>query len=162
MKEDVNDNLNDINVFLNKKKRIKIVTRKKAQLVSHENAQITGVEFDKVFAAMAFLEAIRMLLDLFFYLMFPFYDMDVKSTSHNRYLNEDVNQDVPYNLYDMLVTEFPTQRKDKKVAKLDEQEVILNFVPLQMILLVDVLKTIAKNADCKMNKTIEKVSPSDK
>lgn len=30
--------------------------------------------------------------------------------------NEDVNQDVPDNMYDMLVIEFLTQRKDDKVA----------------------------------------------
>lgn len=30
--------------------------------------------------------------------------------------NQDVNQDVPNNMYDMLVTEFPTQRKDEQVA----------------------------------------------
>ena len=30
--------------------------------------------------------------------------------------NQDVNQDVPNNMYDMLVTGFPTQRKDEQVA----------------------------------------------
>lgn len=30
-----------------------------------------------------------------------------------KYGNEDVNQDVPNNMYDMLVTEFIAQRKDE-------------------------------------------------
>ncbi|CAI8586488.1 unnamed protein product [Vicia faba] len=45
---------------------------------------------------------------------------DKKSNKMNNLIlkdgNEDVNHDVPNNLYDMLVTDFPTQRKDEKVS----------------------------------------------
>lgn len=67
--------------------------------------------------------------------------------------NEYVNQDVSDNLYDMLVTEFPTQMKDEQVSKHDEQDVILNIVPCQMSVPVDVPKTRAKDNEIKKYKT---------
>lgn len=67
--------------------------------------------------------------------------------------NEDVNQDMPDNLYNVLVTDFPTQRKDEQVSKLYEQDVILNVVPLQMIVPVDVPKTKAKDIEIKKENT---------
>ncbi|CAI8606415.1 unnamed protein product [Vicia faba] len=65
-------------------------------------------------------------------------------------------------MYDILVIEFPTQRKDEQVAKLDEQDAILNFVPLQMIVPFNVSTTIAKIDDIKKIKTTKKASPSNK
>ena len=37
--------------------------------------------------------------------------------------NEDVNQVIPDNLYDMLVTEFPTQKKDEHVTPDNFEEI---------------------------------------
>lgn len=56
-------------------------------------------------------------------------------------------------LYDMLATKFPTQRKVDQVAKLDEQDVVLNVVPLQMIIPVDVPKARAKDTEIKNEKS---------
>lgn len=55
----------------------------------------------------------------------------------------------------MLVIEFPTQRKYEEVAKLDEQDVVLNDLPLQMIVLVDVPKTRAKDTESKKDKPVK-------
>lgn len=56
------------------------------------------------------------------------------NTNVFKYGNEDINQDVPDNLYDMLVTEFPTQKKDGQVA-LNNSEVN------------DVVNKVSKNID---------------
>ncbi|CAI8589659.1 unnamed protein product [Vicia faba] len=55
----------------------------------------------------------------------------------------------------MLVTKFPTHRKDDQVAKLDEQDGVLNVVPLKMIVPVYFLNTRAKNVDFNKNKATE-------
>lgn len=91
--KDVNDNLNDIKVPINKKSN-EIITRKKAQLVAQDYAPKKGVDFDEAFIYISHLEAIKMLLGLSYSIMFTLYHMGVKSVFLNRYLNMEVNQDV--------------------------------------------------------------------
>lgn len=62
-----------------------------------------------------------MLLGLSCRLMFTLYQMDAKGASLNSYLNVDGNQDDTYILYDMLVTEFPTHRKDGNVVPVNSE-----------------------------------------
>ncbi|KAI5390370.1 hypothetical protein KIW84_075620 [Lathyrus oleraceus] len=51
-----------------------------------------------------------------------------------------------------LVIEFPTQRKYEQVSKLNEQDGILNDVPLQMIAPVDAPNRRTKNTEIKKAK----------
>lgn len=84
--------------------------------------------------------------------MFTRYQMDMKNVFLNSYLNEDAYQDVPYDLYDMLLTDFPTHMKDGKVVWLDGQDVVLNVVPLQMIVSDHVPKKRAKDNEIQKMK----------
>lgn len=92
VEEDVNDNLNKIKVYLNKKNN-ESITRKKVLLAIQDYAQIKGVDFDETSTPIAHLEAIIMFLGLYCSLMFTCYQMDVKSSFLNRHLNMEVNQD---------------------------------------------------------------------
>ena len=49
-----------------------------------------GVDFDEIFSPVARMESIRVLLALAFHLKFKLYQMDVKTTFLNEFLNEDV------------------------------------------------------------------------
>lgn len=111
------------------------------------------VDFDEASTPITHLEAIRMLLGVSCSRIFTYCHMDVKSAFLNRYLNEDLYQDMPKNLYDMLVTEFPTQRKDEQAAKLDEQHVVLNVLPFHMIVLINVPKPRSRDTEIKKDKT---------
>ena len=93
MEEDVNDKLNDTEVHMNTKSN-ETITRKKEQLVAQDYAQIKWVDFDEAFTPIDHLEAIIMFLGLSCSLMFTHYQMDVKSSFLNGYLNVEVNQDV--------------------------------------------------------------------
>lgn len=64
VEEDVNNNLNYIEVPLNKKSN-DIVIRKKAELVAQDYAQIKGVDFVEASSPITRLEAIKLLLRLF-------------------------------------------------------------------------------------------------
>lgn len=98
--EHANDNLNDIEVPLNKKSN-DIVTRKKEKFVAQDYAQIKGVDFDEASILIARLEAIKMFLSLSYSLMFTLYQMDVKSVFINRYLSVEVNHDLSNDVTDM-------------------------------------------------------------
>lgn len=87
--EDVNDNLNDINVHLNKKSN-ESITKKRGQLITQYYAHIKRVDFDETSILIAHLEAIRMLLGLSCSPIFIRYHMNVKNVFFNRYLNEEV------------------------------------------------------------------------
>lgn len=64
--------------------------RKKARLFAQGYYKIKGVDFGKMFTLMAWLETILLLLDLACIHKFKLYQMDVKSTFLNGYLNEEV------------------------------------------------------------------------
>lgn len=92
MEEYVNEKLNDTEVHMNTKSN-ETITRKKAQLVAQDYAQIKWVDFDEAFTPIDHLEAIIMFLGLSCSLMFTHYQMDVKSAFLNGYLNVEVCQD---------------------------------------------------------------------
>ena len=62
----------------------------KARLVAQGNSQVEGVDFDEIFALVARMESIRVLLSLACHLKFKLYQMDVKTTFLNGFLKEDV------------------------------------------------------------------------
>ncbi|GKA52459.1 ribonuclease H-like domain-containing protein [Tanacetum coccineum] len=66
-------------IFRNKKDERGIVTRNKARLVAQRYTQEEGIDYDEVFAPVARIEAIRLLLSYASFMGFMVYQMDVKS-----------------------------------------------------------------------------------
>ena len=67
-------------VFRNKMNEQAVITRNKARLVAKGYNQEEGIDYDKTYAPVARLKAIRMLLAYASFMDFKFYQMDVKST----------------------------------------------------------------------------------
>nr|GEU46800.1 ribonuclease H-like domain-containing protein [Tanacetum cinerariifolium] len=66
-------------VYQNKKDKRGIIVRNKARLVAQGHKQEEGIDYDKVFALVVRVEAIRLFLAFASYMNFPVYQMDVKS-----------------------------------------------------------------------------------
>ena len=66
------------------------VVRKKARLVAQGFTQVEGIDFEEIFALVARLEAIRILLTFVASRGFKLYQMDVKSTFLNSFIEEEV------------------------------------------------------------------------
>ena len=77
-------------IFKNKTDKKGQVTRNKGRLVTQGYSQVEGVGFDKIFAPVARLEVICLLLNISCVCKFKLYQMDVKSVFLNGYLNEKV------------------------------------------------------------------------
>ncbi|CAM8972875.1 unnamed protein product [Rhodiola kirilowii] len=77
-------------IFKNKSDATRNITRNKASLVAQGYTQIEGIDFDEMFAPVAHLEAIRLLLALACHLKFRLFQMDVKSAFLNGFLYEEV------------------------------------------------------------------------
>jgi hypothetical protein len=82
-------------VYKNKMNDQGNIVRNKARLVCKGYAQIEGLDFDKTFAPVARLEAIRMVFACACHKHFKFYQMDVKSAFLNRDLKEEVYMEQP-------------------------------------------------------------------
>jgi hypothetical protein len=77
-------------VFRNKQDKHGVVTRNKARLVAKGYSQVECLDFDEIFAPVARLELIRMLLAYATHHGFKLYQMDVKSTFLNDQIKEEV------------------------------------------------------------------------
>jgi hypothetical protein len=82
-------------VFRNKLNEDGKVVRNKERLVCKGYAQVEGIDFEETFAPVARLEAIRMFLAFASFKNFKVYQMDVKSTFLNGYLEEEVYIEQP-------------------------------------------------------------------
>ena len=71
------------------------VIRNKARLVCKGYAQVEGIYFEETFAPIDRLEAIKMFLAFASYKKLRVYQMDVKSTFINGYLEEEVYTEKP-------------------------------------------------------------------
>jgi hypothetical protein len=71
------------------------IIRNKARLVYKGYAQIEGLDFDKTFAPVEILEAIRMFLAYACHKRFKVYQMDAKSAFLNGDLSEEVYMEQP-------------------------------------------------------------------
>lgn len=83
-----------------------IDTRKKVGLVSQDYAKIEVVDFDEAPSRITYLEAIRQLHGLFCLLKFKLYQMDVKSSFLNSYLEVEVSLNASNdlnNIYDVIL-----------------------------------------------------------
>ena len=78
-------------VFRNKIDEQGVITRNKARLVAkgYYN-QEEGIDYDETYAPIARLKAIRMLLAYASYMNFKLYQMDVKSSFLNGFIEEEV------------------------------------------------------------------------
>ena len=74
--------------------------RNKAKLVAKGYIQEFGVDFEESYAPVARLEAVRLLLAYAASRKIKLYQMDVKSTFLNRYINEEVYVDQPLGFVD--------------------------------------------------------------
>jgi hypothetical protein len=70
-------------VFKNKQGEDGEVVRNKARLVAQGFSQVEGLDFGEIFASVARLESIRILLAFVAYKGFKLYQMDVKSAFLN-------------------------------------------------------------------------------
>ena len=77
-------------VFKNKVNENGKEIRNKARLVCKGYGEVEGLDFEETFAAVARLEAIRMILAFTIYNKLKVYQMDVKSTFLNGNLEEEV------------------------------------------------------------------------
>nr|GEZ12662.1 hypothetical protein [Tanacetum cinerariifolium] len=77
-------------MLLNKKNERGVVVRNKARLVAQGHRQDERIDYDKVFALVARIEAIRIFLAFASYMGFIVYQMDVKSAFLYRTIDEEV------------------------------------------------------------------------
>nr|GEV15499.1 putative ribonuclease H-like domain-containing protein [Tanacetum cinerariifolium] len=77
-------------VFKNKKDERGIVVTNKASLVAQEHTQEEGIDYEKIFAPVARIEAIRLFLAYASFMGFMVYQMDVKSA----FLYETIEEEV--------------------------------------------------------------------
>ena len=82
-------------VFRNKMDKSGVLVINKARLVAQGYSQEEGTNFNKSFALVARLEAIRMLLAFAYFKDFKLFQMDVKSAFLNGYINEEVYVEQP-------------------------------------------------------------------
>ena len=77
-------------IFKNMSNEHGTVIRNKSRLVAQGYTQVEGIDFDEIFAPVARLESIRILLAIASHLNFKLYQMDVKSAFLNGMLQEEV------------------------------------------------------------------------
>nr|GEY65898.1 copia protein [Tanacetum cinerariifolium] len=77
-------------IFKNKKDESSLVIQNKARLVAVGYSQQEGIDYDKTFAPVARIEAIRMFLAYDAHKDFTVFQMDVKTTFLNGILKEEV------------------------------------------------------------------------
>jgi hypothetical protein len=83
-------------VFHNKQDKHVVVIRNKARLVAKGYSQVEGLCFDEIFALIARLESIHILLAYATYHDFKFYQMNVKSALLNGLIKKEVHVEQPH------------------------------------------------------------------
>nr|GEU28933.1 copia protein [Tanacetum cinerariifolium] len=89
-------------VYRNKLDENGVVIRNKARLVAQGYNQQEGIDYDETYAPIARLESIRILLAYACALDFKLYQMDVKSTPLNGFINEEVYVAQPSGFIDFI------------------------------------------------------------
>ena len=87
-------------IFKNKSDEHGAVIINKSRLVAQGYTQVERVVFDEIFASVARLESIRILLAIASHLNFKLYQMDVKSAFLNEMLQEEVYVEQPKGFID--------------------------------------------------------------
>nr|GEX58964.1 putative ribonuclease H-like domain-containing protein [Tanacetum cinerariifolium] len=121
-------------VFKNKKYEMGIVIRNKARLVAQGHTQEEGINYDKVFAPVARIEAIRLLLAYALFKDFVVYEMDVKSAFLYEKIKEEMYVCQPPRFKDPDFSDRVYKDKAKKSVRLMMDK--LFKMELELILLV--------------------------
>ncbi|GKE94798.1 putative ribonuclease H-like domain-containing protein, partial [Tanacetum coccineum] len=87
-------------VYRNKRDERGVVVRNKARLVAQGHRQEEGIDYDKVFAPVARIEAIRLFLAFASFMGFIVYQMDIKSTFLYGTIDEEVYVSQPPSFVD--------------------------------------------------------------
>ena len=87
-------------IFKNKSNEHGIVIRNKSRFVAQGYTKVEGIDFDEIFALVARLESIRILLAIASHLNSKLYQMDVKSAFLNGMLQEEVYIEQPKGFVD--------------------------------------------------------------
>ncbi|GJS41823.1 retrovirus-related pol polyprotein from transposon TNT 1-94 [Tanacetum coccineum] len=87
-------------IYRNKLDENGVVSRNKARLVAQGYNQQEGIDYDKTYAPVARLESIRILLAYACALDFKLFQMDVKSSFLNGFINEEVFVEQPLGFID--------------------------------------------------------------
>jgi hypothetical protein len=136
-------------VFWNKQDQDGIVVRNKARLVAQGYTQVEDLDFKEIYAPVARLEAIRILLAYACSHNIKLYQMDVKSAFLNRYINELVYVEQPPG--------FEDEKKSNHVYKLRKAlyglkqaprawyERLRDFLLSKRIIMGEVTKKIGKD-----------------
>nr|GEV02265.1 putative ribonuclease H-like domain-containing protein [Tanacetum cinerariifolium] len=107
-------------VFRNKKDERGIVVRNKTRLVAKGHTQEEGIDYEKVFAPVARIEAIRLFLSYASFMGFMVYQMDVKSAFLYITIEEEVcvyqppgfeDPDYPDKVYKVVKTLYADERQ---------------------------------------------------
>nr|GEU98435.1 copia protein [Tanacetum cinerariifolium] len=94
-------------VFRNKKDERGIVVRNKARLVAQGHTREEGIDYEKVFAPVARIEAIRLFLAYASFMGFMVYQMDVKSALLYETIKEELYVCQPPGFKDL---DYPDKR----------------------------------------------------
>jgi hypothetical protein len=108
-------------VYRNKQDQDGIIVRNKARLVAQAYAQVEGLDFGEIYALVARLESIRILIVYACAHNIKLYQMDVKSVFLNGYINEEVYVEQPLG--------FEDDKKPNHVYKLKKVLYGLKQVP---------------------------------
>ena len=106
-------------VFRNKTDPDGIITRNKARLVAKGYSQQEGIDYDKTYAPIARLEAIRIFLAYAAHMKFKVFQMDVKSAFLNEELEEEVYVEQPTGFVDPRYLDY-VYRLDKALYGLKQ------------------------------------------
>nr|GEU72708.1 retrovirus-related Pol polyprotein from transposon TNT 1-94 [Tanacetum cinerariifolium] len=98
-------------VYRNKLDENGVVTRNKARLVAQGYNQQEGIDYDEIYAPVARLESIRILLAYSYALDFKLYQMDVKSAFLNDFINEEVYVAQPSGFIDFAKPNYVNRLK---------------------------------------------------
>ncbi|KAL4035072.1 hypothetical protein IC575_003746 [Cucumis melo] len=93
-------------ILKNKTDEKRSITKNKARLVAQDYSQVEGVDFDETYALVATLKAICLLLSISCIRKFKLYQMDVKSSFLNGYLNEEVYVAQPKGFIDPIYPQY--------------------------------------------------------
>ncbi|GJT49603.1 putative ribonuclease H-like domain-containing protein [Tanacetum coccineum] len=111
-------------VYRNKKDVRGVVVKNKARLVAQGHRQEEGIDYDEVFAPVARIEAIRILLAFACYMGFIVYQMDVKSAFLYGKIDEEVYVSQPPGFIDPKYPKKGTIDKTLFIKK-DKHDIIL-------------------------------------
>ncbi|GJU46218.1 putative ribonuclease H-like domain-containing protein [Tanacetum coccineum] len=115
-------------VYRNKRDKKGVVVRNKARLVAQGHKQEEGIDYDKVFAPVERIKAIRLFLAFALYMGFIVYQMDVKSAFLYGTIDEEVYVSQPPGFVD---PDHPKKNVADMLKKFDRASVKTTITPTE-------------------------------